>query len=335
MKCLPFELRMYSMNSVQNFRILIRTSCILVLTYLLSACGEDQEPQAVTKGTTEEVASTPETEKPAPAIEKKAVTTAPPEPKPTPAPKSKARSSGFGPDILGIQLGMRPDEFVSNLNNYFKSRIIYKPFDALKDSKDATKGTQITSHNAHIPNEDEVIGVLYTLLPDNPHVMSIARYKTYPVGKEPSLQNVMKALTDKYGQPSMETTNPMDRGNRQTGTPRSWVWVLNKDKKNCAMWRGKPTFKGGVPAPRNNLIASGVSSTPMDTSGNNPDTCSDLLGITVGIFKGDIVGNISFRMIDTSEMATSPVKWAKYQEQLEQERITRLKAKANSNTPAL
>jgi hypothetical protein len=136
--------------------------------------------------------------------------------------KQIAASLGFI-DIVGIKLGMTPQEAVAAIKTYNRDLRIETLNARLYPSGPQGNFVKVPySINAHTLNANtnkgpvEWIALRFTTPPNPPLVAKIVRYTGFPVGQTVMASNLLGSLRKKYGQDNMDD-----------GSYRGWVYDNN------------------------------------------------------------------------------------------------------------
>ena len=305
---------------------LMRVFLFCLSAFVLTACGSNEEVQ-----TTEASDASPEV--------KEIVAETPTQIPKQAEPENKeiallpAVSKAFGYDLLGVRLGMSSAEIHNTLEKQFGSDIEYKTSTTSVDYYRPELGSRALNETARIESASQSFTINYTYPPDDLAALKVTRTTGFPNGEEPVVETLLSSLKDKYGGSYIETTSSTAGflADRRTGTPRSWAWSLNPDKPNCAMNRGKPTYTG---AP--DWYGRGGGGLVGDVNRDNASACSDLLGVTMGVFAGDIVGYVTFELVDYDKAINSYKEHQAWIEKREAEVLAeRQKAASQNAAPTL
>jgi hypothetical protein len=167
--------------------------------------------------------------------------------------KQIADSLGFI-DVVGIKLGMSPQEALAAIKAYDRNLKIETLTARLYPS--GTQGSFVRvpySINAHTANTNtnngpvEWIALRFTTPPNPPRVAKIVRYTGFPAGQPVMVSNLLDSLRKKYGQDNMDD-----------GGYRAWVFDSNGklltrtltslEKGGCVGDGAASSVAGGGPA---------------------------------------------------------------------------------------
>jgi len=135
-------------------------------------------------------------------------------------------------DVLGISLGMDKDKVEKLLRkkypDYHVIPINYTAF--------GQKWTGMIAAMPKTKHKNEVVYVDFALPPLKRKVIAITRYKEYPSNATPSLKNVEKGLTNKYG--------AWTKGEATTraGYRKIYEWWMNQSPRSCVNEKLHTTF---------------------------------------------------------------------------------------------
>ena len=281
--------------------------------FILSACGE---PDAVKNDSAnnEPQVSTPQQKTTIEKSKPAQVAKADPASKPKPQPKPKPKSTAFGPDILGVRLGMRQDEFEAAAKKSLGAKVRFNPTMVDRNTFNKSEGTVIYKQSAELRPDPNLyvfdkIDVEYSYSQATPKIIWITRSKYFGAGKFPMEANLLKQLSKKYTPPTKETSNP---GAAMMSGDKSWFWKLEKDKKDC-----------------------GLDTYPRPTGNSNPyKDCSDTLFLGLKAKRG-IVTIMNLTLSDISEIIDEGTRRETIYQKQRVEAQKQYENQAAKNRPAL
>lgn len=230
----------------------------LTTAALLAACGDSPAPAAAMQGPAAAGAAQPAAKvsaaKPATA-------------RPSPADCRRAPAAADGPDVLGLRLGMPapeaqrlvrchlPEAVVETQKEWFEGlrmhgvkldaqaftaltgRTVPCDLASLQSRRRCGPGGRVWEHEA------EVIQVATLGLPGEETVMGVWRAQNFEAGQMPALQDMVAALLQKYGEPTLHSVVP--------NGPVELAWLGAPD--GSALGSGSPQAR---------RCRQGLSSTP-------------------------------------------------------------------------
>jgi hypothetical protein len=132
-----------------------------------------------------------------------------------------AHSSARTLDILGIPLGVTPSEFEKRVKA-LDGRFVIRRTDAQLQVPDSIHVSSVMAREAskQFAWIDDQIFADFPAPPNKNVAQRIARSKKYEPGKEPTLDNVERALFEKYGRPGHTVPSFV-------GRPTMYVWTFD------------------------------------------------------------------------------------------------------------
>ncbi len=227
-------------------------------------------------------------------------------------------------DILGLTLGMTPDQARSTLQERFKNQLAsLKDHSAVYEGLDGTAQRKLRSIFAEIGTDKrrifERVTVHYTFPPAKPIATHIHRVKHFEPGKEPPFQTVYDALVKKYGEPSLEVSdNPNDPLAQWRGqVARTFVWELDKGKKNCGIHNNTLHFPASIAVDRS----------------VDPQSCAKLFGVTINVSPAiDAVLSATFGLANFALEVQSERDFKVFQDNIKREQLRLAEEQRKHNT---
>ncbi len=258
---------------------------IAALSILLMSCGDEDGGAAEdidTSGNTALAATAP--------ANTKGTDTAPRDASAGAPAALEAAVAGVEADILGVRLGMTPDEAEAALQENKPDNVRLLPrtwstFDPAHSSgwppiKEDTPGAFVPGVRATGPGNTHDLQIAFAKPPAENLVESIVRKQLYSSvgGQQTSLDVYRQSLIDKYGPPAEED---------KSGAILLLKWLYPSSAADCTPLKS-------------NLPATKQGSSYPDDMGHPPETCATALIYSL-TFNGGIVSNMAARLANPGQ----------------------------------
>lgn len=211
------------------------------LVGLLAGCGESHDDQAAADEGTPMVADTQALPGQEPNKSAASDVAPPPAQQPAPPLAPAGPSVAYGPDIVGLRLGMSIDEVtrvIEAMDKDYRVQTHEAVISIWVSSKEHTFDVFTTDVVAHwaVPKEipaSEKLSIKFSMPPEAQLAVLISRGVEYGwAGQRPTFDGYVDLLTEKYGPPSAEQARTI------AGAPFVGEWQISQGKRDCPFAAG-------------------------------------------------------------------------------------------------
>ena len=118
--------------------------------------------------------------------------------------QSLTSTSVHGMDVIGLRLGMNPEEVKTALQTHDPAMKMHEQYQELSRVPDSRYLGLISAESGAGQRSSESVTIEFATPPHAPVMMRLARKTVYGQDAQPTLTNTVDALTEKYGTPTVD-----------------------------------------------------------------------------------------------------------------------------------
>lgn len=232
-------------------------------------------------------------------------------------------------DILGVHIGMTPGEAKSVLAQHGMDWVETKGDLGISEGQFLYAAV---AHGSGTGPKADTVSVFFATPPGDSKVIAVARNVGFDASGAPTLKNLVKELTEKFGQPSWT------QGNWWAG----WVWdkagqISKTENQRCPS--AAFDFRVVFAPPESTLDRSGAGRNwwskipPLQEEYDR--NCALAVKVAILADQGGVVTNLREEIVDMHAVLQTAIASDNHVKQLEQAKREEAVKKAGANKPAL